>query len=903
MPIDPKNRSLQIQTTLGQDLLLLSAASGQEAISRPFSYRVEILCEDFTLAIDPAKLIGTPATIAVLQSEGTWLYRHGFFDSLQLCGARDEFRVIRGEIVPWLAFLKLATNFRIFQKMSAPDIVKQVLGEFGVTPLQWSVAGTYPTLDYCVQCRETAFDFISRLMEENGIFYFFKHAADGHTMVVGDSNSVFTAAADASAIFTTDKEEPGITSWEHSYTYRTGQWELGDFNISQPTQPLTASETTQSTVPTTNTYDRYSFPGRFIDSTGASAQARVRMVEEETAGHTVNAASRYVSFLPGFKFTLTKHPFDPSEENASYLITSLEWSAVATELQRNFLDTLAGLLSQAWRTDNARTTALGPVGNADPNTRAIATQGFIATIKGLASGGLGAVMGLIPNLLSAGFQRVLQQQAGFQNQFVATPIAQAFAPPRITPRPEIRGPHTAVVIGISGMDVSNGDICVDGLGRVRVKFPWDRSTANDSNGETSVWMRVAEGWAGNTWGTMFTPRVGQEVIVEFIDGDPDRPIITGRVYNPVNAPTYFENGSGVPSDLSNPSPQTNLTQSGIRTRSTPAQGKERFHALRFDDKQGSEQLLMRAQGRMDVSSFGPLYETVYDDRHLIVGQPGSDDNSGPFHSYTTVKGEQHLHVTADRYEGVDKGYQLSVTSDTVFNLQGNHTEVVGQTLSLKGMSVVIEGSTKLSLVVGGSFVVISPSGVAITGPMVQINSGGSADSAATASVTAPTDATAAQPGTSGSGATQTLPSGYTPPTYPVPNTTALAVTPVSGGALQVGSAITVDGPPAYQAEVVQALAQIDQTPDGNALIGNLEDTGKQVTIEPPPAPFDPPNATTTPTDPAAASDGSGSDSVIQIDPSQFPSPVDPAQADAATVLAGQLQQAYTNAQGLRDPNP
>ena len=894
MPIAQKGRSLQIETVLGPDALLIAAASGQEAISRPFSYRVELLSEDLTKEIKPADMIGTSAAIALLLSEGEWRYRSGFFQSFQVGEIRREFRVYRAEIVPWLSFLKLSTNFRIFQNQAVPDILNAVFTEFRLNDLQVSLQKTYDPLDYCVQCRETAFDFVSRLMEENGIFYFFKHSDAGHTLVLADDISAFQKAEQFSVNFTTDAEEPGITAWERSYTYRTGQWEVGDFSYKKPTDPTFKNEKTSSKIPPSNPYDRYTFPGGFKDDAGGSAQARVRMLEEEAAGHTVNGGARCVTFLPGYQFKLSEYKALPDEAGKTFVVTSQSWSAVALELHHNFLDVLSGVLSDAWSTDNAKTVALGAAGGAGPNTRTIITQGIITTLKGLASGGLGAALGLIPALLSGAFKRVFEQQAGFQNQFIAIPADQAFSPARTTEKPEIRGPHTAVVIGTSGMDTSGGDLCCDNFGRVRVKFPWDRSTDNDGTGQTSCWVRVAEAWAGNKWGSNFLPRVGQEVIVEFIDADPDRPIITGRLYNAQNTSTFMDPPSGDPDQST---VVTNFTQSGLRTRSTPTGSKERFHMLRFDDNQGAEQLLLRAQGQMDLSSYGPLYQTIYDDLHLTVGQSGSDDNSGPFHAYFTIKGDKHEHVSGDRFEGVDKGYQLKVTNDAVFSFQQNHTAVIGQTLSLKGTTVVVEGSTKLSLKVGGSFVVIDPSGVAINGPMVKINSGGSADSGASASVTAPTDAKSADPGTSGAKKDQQLGAGFKHDAYPAETKKALDVTPADNGALQVGYSLLVEGSPEYQTQVIQSLSEIAQTPEGEKLLADLDKSGRKVRIQQPPVPFDPPNAVTMPFDERNGRAGAGNDSLVQFDPAQWPSPLDPDQASAAQVLAGQLKRAHGRRRG------
>ena len=239
---------------------------------------------------------------------------------------------------------------------------------------------------------------------------------------------------------------------------------------------------------------------------------------------------------------------------------------------------------------------------------------------------------------------------------MAIPADTLFRPPRTTVKPEIRGPHTAVVVGVNGLETPGGaDICTDQYGRVRVKFPWDRSTDHDSDGQTSAWIRVAENWAGSEWGFQFPPRVGHEVVVQFVDGDPDRPLITGRIYNGTFRQPF------VPPPLPPPGPlqpqnshvQTTQRLSGIKTQSTPKPdgGRVRFHSLRFDDTYRTEQIVLRCQHRLDVTAFQNAYHTTHGNRHILVGGKDPDTGEGGVSSYHQENGGDIIWEVGSGYFG------------------------------------------------------------------------------------------------------------------------------------------------------------------------------------------------------------------------------------------------------------
>jgi uncharacterized protein involved in type VI secretion and phage assembly len=331
-------------------------------------------------------------------------------------------------------------------------------------------------------------------------------------------------------------------------------------------------------------------------------------------------------------------------------------------------------------------------------------------------------------------------------------------------QPRTNGPHLAVVIGQDGVtDASDlGQVFADDLGRVRVRFPWDRKQTERpgdqfKRGDVTCWVRVSEGWAGRHFGTQFLPRVGQEVIVDFIAGDPDRPVITGRVYNAdrvaANLPFPAAQADERDVDLQKvlkPARLTDYRFTGLKTRSLPKPNKdatERYHLVRFDDAYNCEQYLIRAQGRLDVTAFAHSFETTHGNRHVKVVQ-GKDNEGKTFggSSFATVGGEYDLHVGGNRYEASGKDHQLSVKGDTSLHLEGQLAAVIGKKASVAADTIVLEATTKITLKVGNSFVVVTPCGVYASGPILYKNSGGAPDPSLPVTIVDVADAATAEPG-------------------------------------------------------------------------------------------------------------------------------------------------------------
>jgi type VI secretion system secreted protein VgrG len=305
----------------------------------------------------------------------------------------------------------------------------------------------------------------------------------------------------------------------------------------------------------------------------------------------------------------------------------------------------------------------------------------------------------------------------FSCSFAAIDASVHFRHVLASPLPVVQGPQTAIVVGKQGEE-----IWTDKYGRVKVQFHWDRYGKADEN--SSCWVRVAQVWAGKKWGGMYIPRVGQEVIVEFLEGDPDRPIVTGRVYNGGAMPPYDLPGSATYSTL----------------KSNSSKGGGGFNELRFEDKKGSEQLFIHAEKDHDQRVKNDTKEWVGNDRHLIVKNDQIEQ----------VSGDKHLTVKGDQNEKVDGSVSLKVGMDQQQKVGMKHAVDAGQEIHLKaGMNVIIEGGMTVTLKAGGGFVTVGPAGVAISGTPVLINSGGSAGSGSGASPDPPKPPKEAEKGEAG----------------------------------------------------------------------------------------------------------------------------------------------------------
>lgn len=597
-----ENRQLQIETPLGKDALLLRSFSGHEDVSRLFSFTLDLYSEKD--GISAKDIVGKEVTFSVLQLDEKPRYFHGHVSRFAYLGTNDRISYYRAEVVPWLWFLTKTADCRIFQEMTVTQIVEQIFSDLGFTNFEFE-CGSYPTWEYCVQYRETDFAFVSRLLEESGIFYFFRHENGKHTLVLGDKNSAFKDLPEneVSAPLTEGFAEAydGITRWEHGYSFRSGKFSLTDFDFKKPGSSLVTHQPSVAPFAIADKLEVYDYPGEYEVRDVGSALTRVRMEEEEIEHDVVSGTSTYRTFSTGGKFKITQHA-SKAEIGKSYVLTSVRHSATSGE---SYL-----------------------------------------------SGGEAA--GIL-----------------YENSFRCVPVEFPFRPARTTPRPIVQGVQTAIVTGPAGEE-----IFTDKFGRVKVQFHWDREGKNDD--KSSCWIRVSSTWAGKGWGQISIPRIGQEVIVDFLEGNPDRPIITGRVYNAEQTVPY-----SLPAEM---------TKSCIKTRSSKGGDPSNFNEIRFEDKKGEEELYFHAEKDQTIVVENDRNEAVGNDRTLNVGRDKSEE----------VGRNKEIKVGDNHTEQIGSAMSLTV-GKTLTELVGlNHSETVGGAMEITvGGAMAITVGAALAETVGG----------------------------------------------------------------------------------------------------------------------------------------------------------------------------------------------------------
>lgn len=532
-----QNRLIKIETPLGPDKLLVQSFSGEEEISRLFRFQLDLISEDPN--IPHKSIVGKKVTLSVLLSDNsTERYFNGYVSRFSLLPSPLPGHIAhyQAEIVPWPWFLTLAADCMIFQQKTVPDIIKDVFGRYGFTDYSFDNQGQHPARDYCVQYRETAFHFVARLMEEEGIFFFFKHEKTKHTLVMADHKGVHqpcpfqdkvnlelaTGAGFA-------RDEDTISHWERHYEYRTGKWAQTDYNFETPSTSLLSSVQTIVDLDQNKKYEVFDYPGEYLNKGAGDALTKLRMEEEEVGYDVAAGNSDCRSLASGHKFTLKRH--SQRDQNSPYILTSVVHSAQ-----------------------------------------------------------------------QSGFFSEGEYQSYYSNSFRCIPHDVTFRPPRRTPKPLVHGAQTAVVVGPPGEE-----IYTDNHGRVKVQFHWDR--VGKKNDKSSCWIRVSQPWAGKNWGAIWLPRIGQEVVVEFVEGDPDRPMVLGRLYNAEQPPPY--------------SLPANMTQSGFKSRSSKGGGTEDFNEIRFEDKKGSELITVHAQKDLDMTVENDDTKTVQNGNQKVTVEKGN----------------------------------------------------------------------------------------------------------------------------------------------------------------------------------------------------------------------------------------------------------------------------------------
>lgn len=638
MAATQKNRPIKIATPLGEDVLLFYRMQGSESLSAPFEYELELLSEN--PAIEPESLLGENITIGMVLQDGSQRYFNGYITRFGQYGNLDIFSSYRATVRPWLWFLTRAANCRIFQQKNTPEIIKQVFKDQGFSDITERLSNAYDPREYCVQYRETDFNFVSRLMEEEGIYYYFTHENGKHHLVLTDSTSAHDSFKGFAKIpyhpeeGDTDRSRADhIHGWGFAREVQTGRYAMTDYDFKKPKADLMVKSSLEKQHRHSG-YEFFDYPGLYTETEKGDRFVRHRIEEHQGRFEQCEGAGNARALATGYLFNLTEHP--RRDQNREYLIVSTNFN----------------MQNDGYLPSN-------PTGS----------------------------------------------EKTFECSFSAISKTQAYRSLRNTPKPVIHGAQTAIVVGPKGEEIHT-----DAYGRVKVQFHWDRYGKQDEN--SSCWVRISHPWAGKNWGMIALPRIGQEVIVDFIEGDPDQPIITGRVYNAASMPPY-----ALPD---------NAHLSTLKTNSTKGGGG--FNEIRFDDQKGKEQIFMHAERNQDVRVKNDAHEWVGHEKHLIVKKDLLEQ----------VEGDRHSKVLGDCNEAVTGTLSIKADQDIQEKVGMKHALDAGMEIHLKaGMNIVIEAGMSITLKAGGGFVVIGPSGVTISGMPVLINSGGSPGSGSGSSPEAP----------------------------------------------------------------------------------------------------------------------------------------------------------------------
>ncbi len=640
-------RFIEITTKLGPGVFDVQRLSGQEALSRLFEYQVTLISE--RPDIQPQRLLGTNATVRIEMPAGQEpRYVNGYIARFGIQGevTTPAYKTGRGfrylaVLRPWLWFLTRTSTCQIFLKKKVPDIVGEVFARHG--SLEWSEkrlqSTAYATNENCVQYRETDFNFVSRLLEREGIYYAFEHSNGKHQMVWFDDPSAhkpkqgYARLAYQKIAAASSNESETITDWDASVEVQSGRYALDDYNFLTPKVDLVNAHEI-SRPHDLSAFEMFDYHGDYQKPVEGAFYSKLRIEELQCRYEMARGSGTVRGIEAGRTFKLSDHPVDAI--NQEYLVVTSDIEAI----------------------DNGVSSGVG--------------------------GG-----------------------AEFHCHFSVIPKTTQFRPARTTPGAIVQGPQTAVVVGPAGEE-----IYTDEHGRVKVQFHWDRYSKSDEN--SSCWVRVSQPWAGKGWGMIALPRIGQEVIVEFLEGDPDCPIITGRVHNADQKPPY---------EL-----PANATRTGIITHSSKGGGKDNFNELRFEDKKGSEQVFVHAEKDLEYRAKHDRIEWIGNEAHFIV-------KKGVLEQFDA---DYNLTLKGDHNEKLDGTLSFKIGMDMQVKSGMKAAIDAGQEIHLKaGMNVVIEAGAALTLKVGGNFINIGPAGVFIKGTMVMINSGGAAGSGSGASPIAP----------------------------------------------------------------------------------------------------------------------------------------------------------------------
>jgi type VI secretion system secreted protein VgrG len=599
------NRTIEIYPPTEMGPVTFERMSGSEALGTPFEFDVDVLSPTGDIPI--SKVLGKPFSIALSQGKPPPRWFSGIVTRVGLVAWTGAAYRYHAKLRPSLALMSNHSDCRIYQNTTIPDLIMERLNAHGVTVKKHLGYDKYPQWEYLVQYNETDFNFVNRLMEQEGIFYYFVHEKGKHTMwlvdaltipdsIAGHSEIPFAATGDRAADPSTHHEV--IDTWTEQLQTEPGAYAAKEFDFEEPGKPLLSKKAAPQ-PPSTADSELFEYPGHYIKTPDRDDYVQRRLDEQQLPYQQIRGTANARGIAAGFLFSMIEHP--AHSLNREYLVTGAQYALTATQ------------------------HATGG-GDAGPDYRC---------------------------------------------SFTGIDSKRHYRPPVTTYRPRVPGPQTAIVVGPKGEE-----IWTDKYGRVKIQFHWDRRGSKDE--KSSCFVRVSQVWAGSGWGAMHIPRIGQEVIVDFLEGDPDRPIITGRVYNGANMPPYPLGA--------------NASKSTIRSHSTKGGGPNNYNELAFEDKIGNEQVYLQAEKDLEILVKHDEHREVTHDRKKDVG---NDET-------TTVGGNRKETVTKDETITINGARTETVAKDETITIDGKRTENVTKDESITISGARTENVTKdESITIGG----------------------------------------------------------------------------------------------------------------------------------------------------------------------------------------------------------
>lgn len=661
-----QNRAASITGPGDMQGLMLTRLEAVEQISRPFQFDLELCSMEGAAArgaADPDGILGKPACVTLTTAGSQSRYFHGVVTEFAYTGYNERRHEYRAIVRPAFWLLTRRADCRVLQNKSTPDIFAEVCRQAGFNDHRLALSARYEPWEYRVQYRESDFDFLSRLLEHEGIYYYFEHSSDKHVMVLTDDVGKLDAVSGYEKVPYYPPAGPGVqrerdhlSSWLTTKSFQPAAFAAREYNFETPASLAGGVSPVARRTTDASRFEVFEYPAGASQLTAAGVErlAKVRAEQLQVSQSVIRSSGDAAGLSAGRLFTLDGHP--RSDMNKKYLITATSCELVS---------------------DGARTGAAA--GGGEPPQFAISIEAIDAR--------------------------------------------EPFRPARITSKPLIQGTQTAKVVGVDGEEITT-----DKYGRVKVQFHWDR--AGTSNQDSSCWVRVAQSWAGKNWGAQYVPRIGQEVVVSFLDGDPDHPLIIGSVYNADQMPPY---------EL-----PANQTQSGVKSRSSKGGTAESFNEIRFEDKKDSEEIYIHAEKNLKVvvendqtltigavkKDKGDRTVTIHNDDKLSVGRNlettiteqetrkvGKDrvstldanDQLDVKKKYTLTAGEQiTLEVGAAKLvmksDGTIEmsGTQVKVKGNSKVEIDGTQTAISGQQVEVKGTKTAVQGTGMLDLASSGA---------------------------------------------------------------------------------------------------------------------------------------------------------------------------------------------------------